>query len=259
MKIIGLMGQAGSGKDTVADWLRDKRGFLKIAFADRMKVYAKEAYRVNPASLWGPSELRSAPITFPETQWLELLKQFGVHGSAEAFIKDALPVNASPDDFVRAMDGLQNLFAHAKGGRGSEGVLTVRSFLQLLGTEWGRKLDEGMWIRLLYEKTLPQLLAGRVPDYVRQIAGAQSKPGLLKGLVIPDHRFENEVAATIDRGGTVFRVSVEGREVKGPVGGISGHASEEDQKRIKDKRIIDLELPYGLDKVDPFLTTVFPE
>src|SRR5690242_11167695 len=34
MKLIGLTGQTGSGKDTVADFLRETQGFVQIAFAD---------------------------------------------------------------------------------------------------------------------------------------------------------------------------------------------------------------------------------
>lgn len=43
--LIGLTGHAGSGKDTAAAYLVEKHGFIRLAFADKLKDLA---YRVNP-------------------------------------------------------------------------------------------------------------------------------------------------------------------------------------------------------------------
>ena len=37
MQLIGFMGQAGSGKDTAADYLVDQYKFIRVAAADAMK------------------------------------------------------------------------------------------------------------------------------------------------------------------------------------------------------------------------------
>lgn len=42
MKIIGLMGTAGAGKDTVARFLVKNHGFMRVAFADPLKALALE-------------------------------------------------------------------------------------------------------------------------------------------------------------------------------------------------------------------------
>jgi hypothetical protein len=44
MKLIGLTGQAGSGKDTVADFLCETHGFVQIAFADPIRAGLKAMF-----------------------------------------------------------------------------------------------------------------------------------------------------------------------------------------------------------------------
>lgn len=59
--IIGLCGLAGSGKDTAADSLVLKHGFVKMAFADLMKRFCKEVFDFTDEQLWGPSAKRNEP------------------------------------------------------------------------------------------------------------------------------------------------------------------------------------------------------
>lgn len=44
MKLIGIAGLAGSGKDTVADYLWERHGFTKIAFADPLRRAASAIF-----------------------------------------------------------------------------------------------------------------------------------------------------------------------------------------------------------------------
>ena len=44
MKVIGLMGQARSGKSTVGNYLEDKHGFVQLAFADPVKDMLEMAF-----------------------------------------------------------------------------------------------------------------------------------------------------------------------------------------------------------------------
>lgn len=43
-KLIGLAGKAGAGKDTVADYLWEKEGAIKIAFADALRAAATSIF-----------------------------------------------------------------------------------------------------------------------------------------------------------------------------------------------------------------------
>lgn len=61
--IIGLSGQAGVGKDTVADVLVARCGFTKVALADPMKRFCAQVFGFTTDELWGASPLRSRPST----------------------------------------------------------------------------------------------------------------------------------------------------------------------------------------------------
>jgi len=58
---VGITGRAGAGKDVVANWLVDNRGFTKIALADPMKEFCQKMFGWSRTQLWGSSELRNQP------------------------------------------------------------------------------------------------------------------------------------------------------------------------------------------------------
>lgn len=51
--ILGVMGQARSGKDTFADFMVEKYGFIRIALADPIKRIAMDIYQMTEEQLWG--------------------------------------------------------------------------------------------------------------------------------------------------------------------------------------------------------------
>lgn len=58
MKLIGLCGLDGAGKDTVADILCSEHNFTKVGIADPLKRFAGEVLGFSRDVLWGPSEFR---------------------------------------------------------------------------------------------------------------------------------------------------------------------------------------------------------
>jgi dephospho-CoA kinase len=58
IKLIGICGQAGSGKDTISD-LFESHGFTKIAFADPIKRSIMDWYGFSEEQVFGPSEFRN--------------------------------------------------------------------------------------------------------------------------------------------------------------------------------------------------------
>jgi hypothetical protein len=60
MNIIGVCGQAGAGKDTIADFLVKDHKFVKLSFADPLKRICHDVFDFSEEQLWGPSSARNA-------------------------------------------------------------------------------------------------------------------------------------------------------------------------------------------------------
>ena len=58
--IVGLTGKAGSGKGTIANYLVDKRGFIKMGLADPIKRMLNDRFGWEP-SYWEDREWKEAP------------------------------------------------------------------------------------------------------------------------------------------------------------------------------------------------------
>lgn len=61
--VISLTGNMGSGKDTMADYLVQKYGYVKVSMADPFKRIAKDVYEFSDEQLWGPSSARNQEDT----------------------------------------------------------------------------------------------------------------------------------------------------------------------------------------------------
>jgi len=217
MKIVGISGLAGSGKDTVADMLVDgpKTRFHKVALADPMKRFAQEIFRFTDDQLWGPSDKRNEP----DKRYVHMKK--GALGSTVTTWnnqQDTYNTKPSPEEDI---------------------YLTPRHALQRLGTEWGRDCYENVWVDYalrVSEKLLqpsgttygynPYFGIVQVPSSLSRDADVRQR-----GVVISDIRFENEMRAIRAAGGKIWRVV---RPQSG-LEGVSGeHRSERAQENIDD-------------------------
>ncbi len=91
MNIIGICGRAGAGKDTAADVLVAKFGFVKIGLADPMKRACAEWFQWDYETLWGPSEKRN-----------ELDERFPLGGSGVGFLSARYALQKLGTEFGRA-------------------------------------------------------------------------------------------------------------------------------------------------------------
>lgn len=195
MRLIGIVGNAGSGKSTLSNILAQvTRGEL-VALADPMKEFAQSVFKFSNPQLWGPSELRAVPdLRYTRDlrlswfrrllrgdanprnhlyNWQQARGRVARHGPL--WVEDLF--DGDPND---RMDALWRWF-----DRLPNTVLTPRIVLQTLGTEFGRAQDSGVWIRECLK---------RAEDSDAPV------------VCIPDVRFTNE-ARTIRRfGGHLWRV-----------------------------------------------------
>jgi hypothetical protein len=244
MRIVGVTGQAGAGKDEVAGRLVQKHDFKQLSLADPMKRFGLNVFGFDVIQLWGPSSarnhfdpgfnecaIRSSQVDFQpgcsiskvrkhcDPGWGDAAMRLADYG--EEWLADLIE---DPDERIEAERMLYWWF-------GSLGhhypQLSPRIMLQSLGTEWGRHAcGEDIWINNLVATT-EDVLAGCT--YEREIGFTGEHQPPPSGVVVQDVRFANELAHIKEVGGKVIRVTRKSSDRKSKKIGIVGHASEAEQ------------------------------
>lgn len=237
MRIIGLLGNAGVGKDTIAEMLapvhfvdldgwRDIRTSkhpslreraVQIALADPLKETCRRVYDFTLEQLWGPSEKRNAPD-----------KRYPREGR-HVFARTDSVFKYEPEPDVGctcAHCGVE--YAFSRKDEPCVTYLTPREALQQLGTEWGRRMWPDTWIsfglrrarRLLEEQRIAQPAHALTfkPNYIIERCSL---------VTISDVRFLNEVKAIRAQGGEVWKIV---RPTLDTSGNMYTHATELEQK-----------------------------
>lgn len=190
--------------------LVERYHFTRISFADPIKRVAAELFNFDTDRLWGPSALRNEADTRylreeqPRHDWEEQSNggwKCARCGSGE---KDAGPT--------------------------CRVYLSPRHFLQFFGTEVGRNCYRDVWVDYAL-RTAAKLSEGGWT--YRSEAGLEVglTPRVPAGVVIPDVRFENEVAALRKAGAKLVRLV---RPGAGLSGAAAKHASESEQASVPD-------------------------
>ncbi len=261
--ILGICGPAHHGKDLVADWFREKR-YGKVAFADPMKRFVREMFMCSNEILWGPSALREEKLVYSEEQWFDIIQR-GVPAISK-MLNDVVPQGLRVQAFLSVSEWVHSMRAQHQ----ANGFLTMREILQTLGTEWGRrKVDQLIWVNYCYDKIVPELSHATRPMLYTQEKGLYQletddghQASGYNGIVIPDHRFLNEIVATQKSGGYCIRIRRLALEKESTVKnvGIAGHQSEVEMRDIPDSAFdLVLELPEGVEKVHARLEQVFED
>lgn len=216
-KLIAFAGRMGVGKDTAAEFLQES-GYIRIALADELKRFACHLFEIPPRYAFGPSALRNQVLVDTSERFWDR-----VHARVEKSLNwihmlfESAVVNRDP------VMALHEVIEKIRQFR----EITVRLVLQLLGTEWGRSVDDLVWIRALM-RTSRVVIDTNVPytpekglDYQADPTIGPPKP---LGVVVTDARFPNEVEAVQTAGGRVFWIEP-GARVPAPP---RTHASEPD-------------------------------
>lgn len=110
--------------------------------------------------------------------------------------------------------------------------LTPRYALQTLGTEWCRDCYPNIWINYGI-RVARKLITDHYAYYTPGGGlGTRLVPRRLGGVVFSDLRFKNEYAAMRAAGAILVRIH---RPAVAVLNGVAGHASEEEQKQMKDE------------------------
>jgi hypothetical protein len=226
--LIGVSGQIGSGKDTVANYLCAQYGFVKVALADPIKRFGYHVFHFDEDQLWGPSESRNAidERYNSEEAWNE------AQGRLIAWGHEYITGVLGDDNIEKvhaAFVALVSWFSWLK--KEYAGKLSPRIMLQALGTEWGRNaVHEDIWMNcllrtvkmLMHEDGFTQTLTYDPIQGCVETAASR----LPRGVAVSDIRFENEFKRIRDEGGRVLRVIRPDTDSKAATIGITGHASE---------------------------------
>lgn len=231
--VIALAGPKGSGKSTVADWLVKERGYVVLSLADQLKNLAKRFFpnTLTMEDLYGPSERRERHFSPADKRRAAVELQ-----AANTWIR------LDPD----GRDAMVQLFGDHDPERNAVSFLTgafdpieeafrsPRTILQRLGTEWGRKVWDEVWL-----------------DAVRRTA--MNNQSLR--YVIPDCRFPNEAQYLKERlGADIFWVNASAR--------LAGRAEDRHASEPRREQLIGFcagEIPNegGIDALALILPTQF--
>lgn len=124
--LVGVSGFAGSGKDTIANYLVERYGYQKTSLADPIKRACREIFGFSDETLWGPSQMREA---------LDPRYPFSGRSPSDGF------------QLTEISKSDQEWWLDPRSGQKYPKYLNARICLQTLGTEFGRRLDSDLWIK----------------------------------------------------------------------------------------------------------------
>ncbi len=223
INIVGVNGQIGSGKDTVADRFVEK-GYVKVSLADPMKRFAQEVFGFTEEQLWGPSDNRNAVDT-------RFHKGSAAWASAYNQLQSMYPWIVDLVGHDRAYGGCKSLINWFNELQADHPNLSPRICLQTLGTEWGRSVHKNVWID--YLARVATELSEEGVGYMRMLGVVDYKAGqgpTYRGVVVPDIRFENELLYCKDNGYSVIKVVRPDTDDQATQTGVPQHTSETEQQ-----------------------------
>lgn len=217
LPLVVFRGDAGVGKDTLALAVRERVNGECVGFADALKQMAREIFDFTAVQLFGPSQERDRI----DPEWTgktvhrarNHLLDVGAGWSTRLGLqwKDAKP----------ALEDWHHLLVN---GADEHGALSPRYVLQTLGTEFGRAVDQGVWVRYALSVSEKLMDGGYIYSRLEGLLprGEVKPPG---AVLIPDGRFNNEVLAVKRAGGIAVLVTRDQKQSTTTTG-VSGHASE---------------------------------
>lgn len=231
---LGILGEAGSGKDQICNYLVKEHRFYSLALADPMKVYCQWMFSWPSNMLWGASQERAELDTrFSFDKCPQCGRHEGIRDPDGLDSKAQWRVCA----FCRSTAPLERL----------KTPLSPRYTLQNLG-DWARGFRKDAYIAFALERCMQVHSGGVLCDPLWEPlmrAGVceqrwlgDTGPDDCDRLVISDVRMLNEIDGIRKARGKVYRVKRDqtvldtARATLAP--GIPNHVSEVQQRGIPD-------------------------
>lgn len=164
--LLGITAQAQSGKDTLAGMLAKESGMELYALAQPIKDIMCALFD------WGEQhregDMKEIPLTYT-------ISPDDLENAGELYYKYGL---GEYEEFHDCWEKLLDLFNINTDKGLLECVISPRESFQLFGTDWGRKLDDLMWLKV-------------APT---------------ENTIITDIRFDNEAEFFIKKGAKIIKV-----------------------------------------------------
>lgn len=216
LPILGLCGNAGSGKNYVASIAATHCQTVEIAFSDPMKRLLNQGLLIDPEILWGESSLREKKLDFLPAN-LETCFKRGL----ESFVSDLDKRNVLHGNQFAFLDNCLKWFRTIENNMHKK---TCRQLLQELGTDVCRNINKNVWAEYGISTAMSILSYGYKydPKYgILEIMDTKF-PSLV---VITDVRFANELVSIKKSGGKVCQIMSSEQK-------IYQHQSETEQQTI---------------------------
>jgi len=250
--LIGILGEAGSGKDTAGKFLVQEQGFYSLALADPIKVYCHWMFGWSAERLWGSSELRNQKdVNLPFVRCPSC--GFTVYNLGPIDPK----ANSTQCGLCGSIRTPDEWFAS----------LSPRYALQSLG-DWARNLFQDAYVEFMLQRVHAVQNHGVDFDPLwdtlerlnifedRWDNGALGTP--VPNVLVSDVRLKNEIEGIQKEGGKVYRIR---RRVAADntTSGIPQHNSEVEQREVADEDLDGVIENHGtLEDLYENLSTIAP-
>lgn len=233
--ILGILGEAGSGKDEAMRYLVNKKSFYSLALADPIKVYCSWMFGWDAERLYGPSKKRNEP---DERYKFLRCPKCGFSAPYLTMIVRTLDRGPFEERTCPAC-------AETAEIRDWEAPLSSRFGLQSLG-DWARNLFSEAYVRFALEERINAVTESIYwdPLWAPLMALGVKKDERWMGdlddpathVVISDVRLPNEIEGIQKAGGKVYRIVRKSHEDTTSTG-IPNHNSEIAQRSIPDEAL----------------------
>jgi hypothetical protein len=231
--LLGILGEAGTGKDEVARILVQEGRSYVIAFADPIKIYCQWMFDWPAETLWGASAHRAE--LDERFKFLKCPKCGRTEGIRDPEGIDPGKAQWRVCALCRAATPLEKLMV----------PLSPRYTLQHLG-DWARRFRPDAYVAfaltrvtrvMQYGTPLADPLAMVLPPVVMEQRWRQhARDNSPRHVVINDVRMKSEIDGIHRTGGRVYRVK-RAHTMAGLTPGIPNHPSEMEQRTVTDDAI----------------------